>query len=439
MVVEVHAAPPASPSGRTDADAARQMRRAWQVLTASFMIFTLLASACGAAFVQYRTNATRSRTAIVEQIVAGTQAQIRPRQQVDFRELEIGAEIGEGDAVRTKGDTRLRLRLFDQTAIDLSADTLVSFDTLRASQYLDRNALVVLRMERGRAVITLSPDAVFARETVTVVTPSGTIRVQEPGTSFRVLVFPLQDGASALTNISVLNGAEIVVENAGQHVTIANGQQTVVAQGAVPSAPQIKQRELVENGAFTFAPNALGQPSSHWLREESDGGDGGSVRAQSVLGPELIRGQSATALHISRTGGNIDSDQLGLKQIFALGEVDEFDSVTLRADIKVTSHSLSAGGERGTEYPLIFLLRYQDSKGDTHDVGRGFYTQSDANYRTDNGTLVGIAVKQPGGWEQFSWNLKQLSYAPFKLVSLQVYASGHDYDASVANISIIAK
>ena len=66
---------------------------------------------------------------------------------------------------------------------------------------------------------------------------------------------------------------------------------------------------------------------------------------------------------------------LGIKQTLTFSELDEFDSVVLSADMKIVSHSLSAGGERGSEYPLIFLVRYVDAKNDPVEAARAFYMQ----------------------------------------------------------------
>lgn len=439
MATKLDSAAPSSPATPPTYNPARQMRRAWQVLLLSFITFAVLVGSVGVGLTRYRSNATRPRTAYIAQIITGTQASVRPNHQADFRELGEGGEIAEGDTVRTQKDTRLRVGLFDRTMIELSTDTYITFDRLRASQYLDRNATVVLHIERGRAIVTVSADPAFARTNITAITPTGTVQAARPGTSFSVIAHVDDQDGPAYTNVSVLNGTDIVVTGAGQQVSVATGQQSEVHAGMPPSAPQIKQRALVENGNFTLAP-PLGTPASHWSRYQSDGGDGaGEGRAVFETVAEPIRGQPATTLHLVRSGGNVDNDQIGIEQVFSFGELDEFDSVTLSADIKVTSHSLSAGGEAGSEYPLIFLLRFKDSNLESHDLGRAFYMQNDANYRTRGETLLGQQVKQPGQWETFNWDLKQLVPAPYKLVSVRVYASGHDFDASVANISIVAK
>jgi hypothetical protein len=419
--------------------AERQTRRAWRVLFLSALCFAVIASALGVGFTTYRTNATRPRGGVIRSFLTGTQAQIRGRQQVFWHDVAAGATINEGDTVRTGEDTRLRITLFDDTLVELIPGTEVTFDSLRASQYLDSNATIDLHQDSGRLVITLSKETPFARTRTTVTTRGAVIEARQPGTSFRVLVVPGLPGEVDRADVSVLDGGDVSVTGAGRMVTIANGQQTIVYAGSAPSAAAIKQTELIDNGDFKNA--ARGQAPAHWEVKRDDGGDGNLNRASWELVPETVRGQPVTALHFVRTGGNTDGDLVGVQQSIAFGELDEYDSVVLSADVKVVSQNLSGGGSFGTEYPMTFLIRYVTQRNDPVEKGLGFFNQNDAANPTVTATLTGVQVK-PGEWTPVQLNLKDLKQiypAPYKLVNIWVYASGHDYDASVANLSIVAK
>ncbi len=409
------------------------------MLTLSFVCFAILLSGLGLGYHTYRTNATKPRGGAVRQIITGNQAQVRLRQQTNWNDVTAGSIINEGDTVRTGDDTRMKVALFDDTLVELSANSEVTFESLRASQYIDRNAAILLRQDYGRLVVSANPDTPFTRMQLDVRTRGGTIEARQPGTRFRVLVLPGQEDNPGRVDVSVLDGADVTVAAAGQRVSVANGQQTVITVGAAPSAPFVKQRELVENGDFKLGLNSRDQAPSHWTKEQDDGGDGVGIRAVEEIVPDTIRGQAVSAYHFVRSGGNNDSDLIGIKQLLAFSELDEYDSVVLSADVKVVSHSLSAGGVRGSEYPLIFLVRYVTAKNDPQEVGQAFYTHNEDGNRTDYGRVQGMPVK-PGVWnETFHLDLKQVYPVPYKLVSIMVYASGHDYDASVANISIVAK
>jgi len=416
-------------------------RRAWRVLIVSFLTFTVLVSGAGAGLLSYRTHATRGRTAKVTQIVTGVQASVQKHQQIDRKVLAEGDVLDEGDTVRTPQDTRVRIALFDGTSVELSGGTTMTIERLRSSQYLDRSATIVLQQDTGRVIVGTSTDTGFVRANVAVRTHSGTIEARQPETSFRVLVLPEQDNAPETTSVSVLGGPAVSVTGAGQQVMVNNGQQTTVPIGLTPTAPTVKQRELVANGTFPFDAHDIGKPTTRWHEISPGDNSDGVVQGSAELIPDaVVRGQKTTALHFVRTGGNVDNDQVGLEQLFSFGELDEFDQVTLTADVRVVSQSLSAGGDIGSEYPLIILLRYEDNRGQAQpDKGWGFYMQNDAGNRTNNGTLVGQPQLVPNTWTPFTVDLKMIKPAPYKLVGLQVYASGHDYDAYIANVSIVAK
>jgi hypothetical protein len=418
------------------------MRSAWRVLLVSFACFALLATGLTAGFTTYRANATKPRGGTVGQIITGSQAQVaqaRARQQSYWYDIANGGSINEGDTIRTGDDTQITVSLFDGSLVELSANTEVMFERLRASQYIDKNAAITLRQDYGRVVVTANPETVYNRMLIAVHSLSSTIEAHQPGTRFRVLTLLGQQDDPGHVDVSVLNGPDVTVAGAGQRVTVANGQQSLVAVGAAPSAPTVKQRELVENGTFQLGANAHDQMPTHWEGYADNGGDGSGVRATEEIVPETIRGAAVNALHITRTGGNVDSDLIGIRQTLAFSELDEYDSVVLSADVKIVSHSLSGGGALGSEYPVVFLVRYVSAKNDPIEVGRAFYTQNDDGNRTATNVLQGTQIK-PGVWaDTFHWELKQAYPVPYKLVSIQVYASGHDYDAYVANISIVAK
>ncbi len=428
---------------RSEATAAisaeRQMRRAWRVLLLCTVCFAIIISAVSTGYLTYRSNATRPRGGLVSSFLTGAQAQVRGKQRADWYDVSVDSALNEGDTVRTGDDTRMRITLFDGTLVELFANTVVTFDRLRASQYLERNATIALRQDSGRIAVTESSDSPFARTSITVGARGATVEARQPGTSFRVLILPGLGTERDRTDVSVLDGGDVSVSGAGQEVTVANGQQTIVYAGSAPSPAAIKQTELLDNGDFKNA--ARGQDPAHWEVKRDDGGDGNLNRATWELVPDTIRGQPVTALHFVRTGGNTDGDLVGMQQAIAFGELDEYDSVVLSADVKIVSQNLSGGGTVGSEYPMTFLVRYVTQRNDPVEKGFGFYMQNDAGNPTQSATLIGAPVK-PGEWTTVQFNLKDLKLvypAPYKIVNLFVYASGHDYDAYVANVSIVAK
>ena len=116
-------------------------------------------------------------------------------------------------------------------------------------------------------------------------------------------------------------------------------------------------------------------------------------------------------------------------------DVTEYSDLRLALDVKLRQQSLSGGGYVGTEYPVQVRLTYRSANTETPVVW-GFYYQNLDNNRVDSGTLV----------PQDTWlhhavpvNLMTLFPPPQRLLSLQVSASGHDYDSFVTNVSLTAQ
>ncbi len=437
--------PPAAPHRVASGElvAPQAMRRAWRVLIGSFLVFALLLAGTGFGLARYWWSATRPQGAYVVRIAAVPGASVRPRQQINFKVLEERSTVSEGDTVQTPRDGRVFIRLFNDTTVELSGGTEVVFEQLRTQQYVNRRATVILKQTRGRVIVTTSPTTGFAATTLEVRTNSGGVEARQADTRFRVLVLPADERTSETTSVSVLAGGTVAVTGTGaveEIVPVSNGQQSTVVAGFPPTPPAAKGRDLLVGGNFPYTDaDDIVKPGSHWVDIANDGSDGrGIKRGWAEILTEPVRGQPTRVLRFARDGGNVDNEQVGFRQVFALGELDDFDTVTLTADVKVSSHNLSAGGERGSEYPLIFLLRYKDANGDQKEVGHAFYAYNDGRYRAVSDTNTGFQV-QPGVWTAHTWDVAALLPKPYRLVQVDVYASGHDFDAAVANVAIVAK
>ncbi|MCA1724724.1 MAG: FecR family protein [Thermomicrobia bacterium] len=229
-----------------------QTRSAWRVLIVSFACFAVLVAGVTVSYTTYRANATKPRGGNVSQIVTGNQVQVRSRQQSFWHDIAEGGGISEGDTIRTGDNTQMKVSLFDNSTVELFANTEVTFERLRASQYIAKNASIELSQVHGYSIVSASADPTYDHVLVDVRTRGSAIEANQPGTRFRVLVLPGQQDDPGQVSVSVLSGPIVTVEGAGQRVTVANGQQTIVPIGAAPSAPSVKQRELVENGSFQF-------------------------------------------------------------------------------------------------------------------------------------------------------------------------------------------
>jgi hypothetical protein len=97
---------------------------------------------------------------------------------------------------------------------------------------------------------------------------------------------------------------------------------------------------------------------------------------------------------------------------------------------------LSGGGVLSSEYPLILRMKYRDVYGSEAEWVHGFYIQNATNNPTNNGEQI-----PPDLWVPFeAGNLfETLDPKPFFITSLQIYASGWDYDSSVSGVRLVVE
>jgi len=100
----------------------------------------------------------------------------------------------------------------------------------------------------------------------------------------------------------------------------------------------------------------------------------------------------------------------------------------------VRAASLSGGGYLGTEFPLMLRLRYRDAAGEGQVWYRGFYYQNPERRPAERGQLVAQDT-----WTSVRFDLAELPERPMFLYALEVLGAGHDFDAVVADIRLVAE
>jgi hypothetical protein len=89
-----------------------------------------------------------------------------------------------------------------------------------------------------------------------------------------------------------------------------------------------------------------------------------------------------------------------------------------------------------SEYPLILRIRYRDAYGSPAEWVHGFYIQNTTNNPTNNGQQITQDISFP--YE--SVNLFDLlDPKPFFITSIQIYASGWDYDSYVSGVRLVVE
>jgi hypothetical protein len=194
--------------------------------------------------------------------------------------------------------------------------------------------------------------------------------------------------------------------------------------GKEPIGPLPAERDLIVNGDFR-EPLEKGWVS-YDEREEPDEA-GGRV--------EIVTSGARQAVLFQRLGENIHHGETGIIQTIDR-DIRDYGVLELRLSVMLLYQSLSGGGTRHSEYPIMVRLDYKDAYGNANHWVQGFYYENPANYSTIDGLEIPGTV-----WYSYeSGNLMEiLDVKPSHLTSIRIYASGHDYQSMVTEVELVAK
>jgi hypothetical protein len=386
---------------------------AWIVLWASFTACLALAIAVPTAGRWYVANATDGQEATLE-IIGGTVLVQDP-----VSRSWIGASnkmrLREGDGIRTDEVSRALVTLFDGSPIFLSPRTEVVIVRSQASKFDPKTNFVTLRVQRGFVRVAVAPQ-LKATQAFLIQTPHATGALLKDG-SYSVEV------TDASSQIAVREG-EVRVAAAGAEVNLKLGQRTTVLAGQPPSPPEKSTKALVANGDFR-------QGLAGW-REYSILEVPGDVAA--TVAAEEVDGQGV--VHLVRQGSRNSHAENGIVQMINR-DVSDFLSLKLSLDVYVSNQSLSGGGFRGSEYPAMVQIRYRDVNGNEQLWVRGFYYHNRDNYSTLNGELVLQEKWYP--FERAILGPNGINPRPFYIISVQILASGWDYDSMARAVNLVGE
>jgi hypothetical protein len=362
---------------------------------------------------RYYLNATTAEEATLE-VVTGT---VRLSHRGDAADVaaDNGDPVLEGYTVKTDGTSRALLTLFDGSTVYVFENTEITMESMRASRFTRRVTLVRMSQGQGRSRIGVAP-APTLEASFTVKTPHAAVRLEDGSYAVEVT----EQG----TGVSVRAGEGVVTAQKAA-VAVKRGQRCTVAAGQPPSAPGPAALDLVLNGDFR-------QKDVGWtIKTDVETG-----RRDDVYGETRIQtdGDSPT-VHFVRRGSKNSHGENGIHQEINR-DVSDFVSLRLSLDFEIIYQSLSGGGYLGSEYPILVRVTYRDVNGQQVSWARGFYYQNDANYPTTYGDLAPVGV-----WIPYEKDLLALEGypRPFRLLSVDVTASGWDYESLLRSIAIFAE
>lgn len=393
----------------------RDMQRiAWTVLLASFAGCMLLFFGTPALAYWYVVTATEPQESDLTVLSGTAIVEVPGREPSGERATR---KVPEGTVIRTDANTRVRLTLFDGSALTVLPDSQVRLAAMRHPSFAWSSLVnqVQVELRSGRLRLAVSAAGGDPHE----------VHLQMPQAEA-----VLQDGEYLADASDV--GGNLIVRNGqaalrARDTTVALGtrQRAVIAATGALAGPLPAQQDLIINGGFD------GPLTDGWKVYNDQGGDGGTVNGTVAI--TLEQGRRAVRFTRSGSGGNhIDT---GIEQIIDK-DVTDFESVVLRADVMVSYQSLSGGGYLSSEYPLMIRVKYLDIRGGQNFWVHGFYYQNDSRNPAVNGELVPLSLWYP--YESPDLSLI-LSPRPARILSVQIYASGWDFDSLVSDVGLIVQ
>lgn len=405
---------PARPSAEPALAAAQARRRAWVWLCVAFSVWCVLAGSVITAGWTYRRNATESPSANLT-VERGTVFYGSPA-AADQMRARPGMTADEGGVVEVGDNGRATLELFDGSTVRLMGNTTMELSQLRVGKFNPDHTRLVLGMIEGAAHFAIAGRLPYGREVV-LNTPHGKVSLSKG----EYLVWVQDDG----TRVSSYVGqAKAGVDD--HAVRIRDGQRALLPIDGFPRGPFALAENLLKNGDFA-------RQFQGWTmldKYEPGRPDVGGTRR---LVQETIAGRTIDAMQIVRDTDKDTHNETGITQEINR-DVSAYRNIAVTAWVKVNQASLSGGGYLGSEYPVMFRVNYTDERGGRPGWTHGFYYANPENRPTENGELIA-----QGQWYPFLGRLTDLPDRPIFIRSIEILSAGHDFDATIADVRLIAE
>lgn len=388
-------------------------RLVWLVLVLSFAICAVSSAILPAAARQLLENRTSTRAARLD-IIHGT-VLVRRLGTPGEQGASAGMLIEPGDQVRTAGDARAILWLFDDSNVELGPDSTVTLTESEATDFSDRSSVIVLSLAEGKPIVNVALPGTKER-TFVAKTRFGTLELAEG--AYEVDLSQPDEGEMTVR----LGEARITA--AGQMVVCRTGQRVELSPGAPPVGPLPLSKSLLVNGNFALPTSAEQPLGPGWKGDERN--------SEGVKGTvQLVSDAAGNYLRFKRDGTG-HGENYAVQTLER--DVSNYRSLRLRMEVRLVNQTLSGGGVAGTEYPFHFRLLYRDARGREGRLDVGYYYQNVQNYPTTYGQQA-----PRNEWFVVERELTTLEAPPAHLIYLELVASGWSYESNVRNVQLIAE
>ncbi|MGI6209867.1 MAG: hypothetical protein ACOYEW_16815 [Anaerolineae bacterium] len=397
---------------------------AWAVLLAAFAVFCVLAVTVPWGVLRYIEHAERAHR--VELSTVSGITQLREPGQPNWLAVASARRVSPGATLQTDQAARSMLTVYDSGGDFVLATVHIfgntQFSLARASSprfsMSDQPNHVTIELSHGR--LRLNPGPPLDRELdLRVLVPAGEVIIEDGSVALEV--------TADATEVAVRGGRCLLRSTArSEELVLETGERAVLALDGEIRGPLASGRNLVTNGDFGAG------LSLAWEAYNDQGGDAGTVNGQALL----LEDEGRRVLHLERMGDQRDHCETGVRQVLNR-DVTDYVSLRIRVDLRLLYQSLSGGGVQGSEFPLMIRLNYRDARGNLQWWYHGFFYENPASYPTPNGEMIERNVWF--AYESPNLMAAQGDLKPAYLESIQVYASGHDYQAQVADIQVVVE
>jgi hypothetical protein len=397
-------------------------RRAWVCIIAAFGIFCVLIGWLGYTANIWRKTAYSAPTA---QLVSkrGIVLYQGPRDSLPLSVAEA-TTLEEGGTIEVPASSEAVIQLgVDRSSIRVRGGTKVRLTTMRIGRFNRDLTQVRLEQLQGAANYQVAGELPDGRE----------VEIRTPHTAGSKEGIKLTKGdylvwvqPETTRLLSYVGQAKAQIGEYVRRLRDAKG----IAIGSQPPSevrPFDLPEHLLSNRNFS---KGLGEAWSPIDVGEKGRPDIGGVR--SVV-EETIEGRTVRTLRLTRDTAKDTHNETGLRQEVNR-EVWAYRNLTLSMLVKIHSASLDGGGYFGSEYPLMLRIHYIAENGGSYTWAHGFYISNPSNRPADIGEQITAGV-----WIPYRLDMMQLKDRPAYIGSIEVLASGHDFDSQVADIQLTAE
>lgn len=422
-------------------------RAAWGVMLVAFAIFCTLCILSTVSVYAFFFQSTVPMNAVAQPSrgVIGVIGTDFTRQLVDTpRQISTGNIISPADtssqgviAFRDQYRDNLLIAMVtldgDRSSVNISASHRPRFDWGNATYEINLSDV------RGQVDVVVSPDIERDVE-INLLTRQGTRLLINSGGRYSI------DSGENTVSAANFNGQMIFIpERQDVGYIVGGGTALRIEEGDERPTTEQTWVNLVDNSSFEAVlenseseriplnwacrPGVLNQPSSKFLSDHQDG--------RTTI--QFIRGEGAT------TNGETVCQQ-GQPPGEVWRDVTGYDYLALRTTFYVAHQSLSLCGVRGSECPLMIRIEYLTADGETRELIYGFYAYFDPMStwpaRCDTCSQPHVLVKMQTWYTYETENIFAIlpeDEQPVAISSIRFYASGHEYDLRVSEMSLLAR